>query len=82
MHENPVNHKVDNSIAAIWSMMLPGLGQLMKGRLCQASSGPWPWDLDILLFSGQVLFCTLPVSSMPLFTKVKTPGLKTHFLRD
>jgi TM2 domain-containing membrane protein YozV len=31
--ENPVNHKVDNSIAAVWSMMLPGLGQLMKGQI-------------------------------------------------
>src|SRR3954465_7425363 len=31
--ENPVNTKVDNSIAAIWSMMLPGLGQLMKGQI-------------------------------------------------
>lgn len=31
--ENPVNIKVDNSIAAIWSMMLPGLGQLMKGQV-------------------------------------------------
>jgi TM2 domain-containing membrane protein YozV len=30
---NPVDHKVDNSIAAIWSMMLPGLGQLMKGQV-------------------------------------------------
>lgn len=33
MLKNPVNHKVDNSIAAIWSMMLPGLGQLMKGQV-------------------------------------------------
>lgn len=33
MNENPVHHKVDNSIAAIWSMMLPGLGQLMKGQI-------------------------------------------------
>lgn len=31
--ENPVNTKIDNSIAAIWSMMLPGLGQLMKGQI-------------------------------------------------
>ena len=30
---NPADHKVDNSIAAIWSMMLPGLGQLMKGQI-------------------------------------------------
>lgn len=30
---NPVDVKVDNSIAAIWSMMLPGLGQLMKGQI-------------------------------------------------
>lgn len=33
MNQNPVNMKVDNSIAAIWSMMLPGLGQLMKGQV-------------------------------------------------
>ena len=33
MQENPVNHKVDNSIAALWSMMLPGLGQLMKNQI-------------------------------------------------
>jgi TM2 domain-containing membrane protein YozV len=31
--QNPVNVKVDNSIAALWSMMLPGLGQLMKGQV-------------------------------------------------
>lgn len=30
---NPVDHKVDNSIAALWSMMLPGLGQLMKNQI-------------------------------------------------
>jgi TM2 domain-containing membrane protein YozV len=33
MNHNPINHKVDNSIAALWSMMLPGLGQLMKGQV-------------------------------------------------
>ena len=33
MEENPVQYKVDNSIAAIWSMMLPGLGQLLKGQV-------------------------------------------------
>lgn len=33
MSDNPVDHKVPNSLAAIWSMMLPGLGQLMKGRI-------------------------------------------------
>lgn len=33
MENNPVNYKIDNSIAAIWSMMLPGLGQLMKGQV-------------------------------------------------
>lgn len=33
MSKNPVDHEVDNSIAAIWSMMLPGLGQLMKGQI-------------------------------------------------
>jgi hypothetical protein len=30
---NPANQKVDNSIAAIMTMMLPGLGQLMKGQI-------------------------------------------------
>jgi hypothetical protein len=30
---NPVNTPVDNAIAAIWSMMLPGLGQLLKGEV-------------------------------------------------
>lgn len=30
---NPADHKVDNSVAAIWSMMLPGLGQLMKNQI-------------------------------------------------
>ncbi|HLW56894.1 MAG TPA: hypothetical protein VKY27_05880 [Bacteriovoracaceae bacterium] len=29
---NPVDFTPPNSIAAIWSMMLPGLGQLLKGR--------------------------------------------------
>lgn len=33
MDENPIHGKVDNSIAAVWSMMLPGLGQLMKGQI-------------------------------------------------
>lgn len=31
--DNPVDYKTPNSIAAIWSMMLPGLGQLLKGRV-------------------------------------------------
>lgn len=30
--KNPVEYDTPNSIAAIWSMMLPGLGQLLKGR--------------------------------------------------
>lgn len=30
---NPVDFTPPNSIAAIWSMMLPGLGQLLKGRV-------------------------------------------------
>lgn len=30
---NPVEYKTPNSLAAIWSMMLPGLGQMMKGRV-------------------------------------------------
>ena len=33
VHDPRINQKVDNSIAAIWSMMLPGLGQLMKGQI-------------------------------------------------
>jgi TM2 domain-containing membrane protein YozV len=33
MSEDRIDFKVDNSIAAIWSMMLPGLGQLMKGQI-------------------------------------------------
>lgn len=32
MENNPVDYHTPNSLAAIWSMMLPGLGQLMKGR--------------------------------------------------
>lgn len=30
---NPVDYKIPNSIAAIWSMMLPGLGQMLKGQI-------------------------------------------------
>ena len=30
---NPTDFQADNSIAALWSMMLPGLGQLMKGQV-------------------------------------------------
>ena len=30
---NPVDYETPNSLAAIWSMMLPGLGQLMKGQI-------------------------------------------------
>lgn len=33
INNNPVDYKVPNSIAAIWTMMLPGLGQLMKGQV-------------------------------------------------
>lgn len=33
MEHNPVDNKVDNSVAALWSMMLPGLGQLLKGQI-------------------------------------------------
>lgn len=32
-NNNPVDYKTPNSLAAIWSMMLPGLGQMMKGRI-------------------------------------------------
>jgi TM2 domain-containing membrane protein YozV len=31
--ENPVDYTTDNFLAAIWSMMLPGLGQMMKGHI-------------------------------------------------
>lgn len=31
--ENPVEYDIPNSVAAIWTMMLPGLGQMMKGRI-------------------------------------------------
>lgn len=30
---NPVDYKTPNSLASIWSMMLPGLGQMMKGQI-------------------------------------------------
>lgn len=30
---NPIEYDTPNSLAAIWSMMLPGLGQMMKGRI-------------------------------------------------
>jgi TM2 domain-containing membrane protein YozV len=33
MSTNPVEYKTPNALAAIWSMMLPGLGQMMKGRV-------------------------------------------------
>ncbi len=32
-NRNPVDYTTPNSLAAIWSMMLPGLGQMMKGRV-------------------------------------------------
>lgn len=31
VNDNPVDYKTPNSLAAIWSTMLPGLGQMMKG---------------------------------------------------
>jgi TM2 domain-containing membrane protein YozV len=31
-NNNPVDNETPNSLAAIWSMMLPGLGQLLKGQ--------------------------------------------------
>jgi hypothetical protein len=31
--QNPVDSKVDNSIACIFTMMLPGLGQLLKNQI-------------------------------------------------
>jgi TM2 domain-containing membrane protein YozV len=33
MSKNPIDYTTPNSLAAIWSMMLPGLGQMMKGRI-------------------------------------------------
>lgn len=30
---NPVEFKAPNFLAAVWSTMLPGLGQLLKGRI-------------------------------------------------
>lgn len=33
MNSNPVDGKVDNSIACIFTMMLPGLGQLLKNEI-------------------------------------------------
>lgn len=30
---NPIEYKIPNSLAAMWSMMLPGLGQLLKGQV-------------------------------------------------
>lgn len=30
---NPIDYDTPNSLAAIWSMMLPGLGQMMKARI-------------------------------------------------
>ena len=29
---NPIEYKIPNNLAAMWSMMLPGLGQLLKGQ--------------------------------------------------
>ena len=31
--ENPIEYTTPNSLAAVWSMMLPGLGQMMKGQV-------------------------------------------------
>lgn len=33
MSENPVDVKMPNSLNALWSMMLPGLGQMFKGQI-------------------------------------------------
>lgn len=33
MEHNPVDGHVDNSLAAIFTMMLPGLGQMLKARV-------------------------------------------------
>ena len=33
MQKNPVDGYIDNSLAAIFTMMLPGLGQMLKERI-------------------------------------------------
>lgn len=33
MTTGPIDYKTPNALAAIWSMMLPGLGQMMKGQI-------------------------------------------------
>lgn len=33
MEKNPVDGHVDNSLAAVFTMMLPGLGQMLKDRV-------------------------------------------------
>ncbi len=33
MEKNPVDNPVDNSLAAIFTMMLPGLGQMLQGKI-------------------------------------------------
>ena len=33
MEKNPVNGYIDNTLAAIFTMMLPGLGQMLKERI-------------------------------------------------
>lgn len=32
-NSNPIDYVTPNSLASIWSMMLPGLGQMMKGQI-------------------------------------------------
>lgn len=32
MERNPADMKIDNSLAAVFTMMLPGLGQMLKGQ--------------------------------------------------
>lgn len=33
MNKNPVEFSPPHSVSAVWSMMLPGIGQLMKGQV-------------------------------------------------
>lgn len=33
MESNPVDKPIDNSLAAIFTMMLPGLGQMLQGKI-------------------------------------------------
>src|SRR5690606_36226288 len=57
---NPVDFTPPNTIAAIWSMMLPGLGQLLKGR-------PMAGIIWALLCGGGYFFYFWPGLILHLF---------------